>query len=366
MKIKENPYKYICDFYEEEFPCIGGKIFSVLSLVPVSLVIPKIPSLVKNTKQKLSILWLAPPGSGKSSISDEFSRITLNPISTSNMTPARLYHEIKKREGQKTSLVCPEVSIMFSNEEMIKLLEGYLGEESAMSRATMRNKNEENLNLKVNGCSYLAGTPQNISDKKIRDGLLGRTSPIITFFNQKQNDAIIDKINSRMGKDLVSNGKNIIHDYYQELFNIQEGKGQEFNPIKGYIISDEIRNEIGEYIKNLSYLKVILKKWGVHSARALEETYRFMIAYSFLNIYNREIKDSKLVITEEDCQMAKKLIKREAIESYKIFSAIERIDWYNIKNERDFRLWDLKMRQKKKNIPFESDVKSMMQGMINK
>lgn len=365
MDIKKEPYKFITEFYEEEFPCIGKKIFSILSLSLVSLVIPRIPALIKETKQKISLLWISPPGSGKSSIAEEFEKIAINPISTLKITPARLYHEIKKREGKKTSLIAPEVSIMFSNEELIKLLEGYLGEESSVSRSTMRNI-EDDINLKVDGIAYLAGTPQNISDKKIRDGLLGRTSPILTFFDEKENIKIIDKISSRIGKDLQTSDKTIIHDYYEDLYKIQEGTHEKINPIIGYIIPEEIIEDIKKYIKKLIFLRIILKRWGIHSARPLEETYRFMVAHAFLNIWNREIKDNKLVIIKEDCLIAKRLIKNEAIETYKIFKAIERIDWFNIRNEREFRLWDLKMKKSKKKLPLEEDIRLMMRGMIKK
>lgn len=361
LKIKKNPYDYICKFYEEEFPCIGEKIFSVLSLVPCSLVIPRIPSGVKETKQKINLLWLSAPGSGKSSISSEFEKIALNPISTTNITPSRLYHEIKSRQGLKTTLICPEVSVMFSDEELIKLLEGYTGEESKISRDTMKTSKEE-LGLDVDGVAYLSGTPKNILDQKIRDGVIGRTYPILTFFNQNDNTKIIDKINGRIGKKLDMSKKNYIHDYYKELYDIQLDKHDEINPITGYVIPQSIINEIGVYIKSLKYLSVILEKWGIHSARATEETYRLLVSHAFLNIFNREITDQKLVINHEDLMIAKRLIEQEAKESLKIFLAIERIDYYNIKNERDFRQWDLKMRESNKKVP--ENIKSIMKEMI--
>jgi len=361
LKIKNDPYNYICKFYEEEFPCIGEKIFSVLSLVPCSLVLPRIPAGVKETKQKINLLWLSSPGSGKTSIASEFEKIALNPICTTNITASRLYHEINSKKDLKTTLICPEVSVMFSDEELIKLLEGYTGEESKISRDTMKTAKEE-LGLSVDGVAYLSGTPKNILDQKIRDGVIGRTYPILTFFNQNDNNRIIDKINGRIGKKLDNTKKNYIHDYYKELYDIQLGNHDELNPITGYVIPQNIINEIGTYIKNLKYLSVILEKWGIHSARATEETYRFLVSHAFLNVFNRQIVDQKLVVNNEDLIIAKKLIEQEAKESLKIFLAIERIDYYNIKNERDFRQWDLKMRESNKKVP--ENIKNIMKEMI--
>lgn len=359
--IKKRPYDFVRSYYEEEFPRVGWKIFSILSLVPISLIIPKIPSQVKETKQKISLFWISPSGSAKTSVAEEFEKIAINPISTSKITPARLYFEIKKREGKKTTLICPDVSIMFSDEELIKLLEGYLGEESTIFRSTMRNVGEP-LGIKVDGSAYLSGTPKIISDNRIRDGLLGRASPIITFFDEGDNQKIIDKINSRIGKEIEKKGWEKISEFYKGLYEIQEGASKEITPIDGYIISDDIKHQIGEYVKNLPYLGVILSRWGIHSARALEETYRFLISHAFLNIYNRDVKDRKLVITQEDCEIAKRLIKFESQETYKILKAVEVIDWFNIRNEREFRVWNLKMEKDKQKVP--QDIRLMIHEMV--
>ena len=42
-ELKDSPYRFVCDYVESMYPKIGRKTFEVLSLMPVSLIIPDIP-----------------------------------------------------------------------------------------------------------------------------------------------------------------------------------------------------------------------------------------------------------------------------------------------------------------------------------
>ena len=66
--IRKDPYNYICDYIESIYPKIGRKTFEILSLLPVSLVMPDIPSGTKTVRSNLNCIFLGPSGSGKSSI----------------------------------------------------------------------------------------------------------------------------------------------------------------------------------------------------------------------------------------------------------------------------------------------------------
>lgn len=361
-ELRRNPYSYICNYYESIYPYIGKRVFQILSLVPISLVSPRIESELKTTNQKISLLWLSPPGSCKTVISSEFEKIAYNPLSTHKMTPARLAYEIKKRKDKKITLIVSDVSIMFSDEILTKILESVL-EEGQISWDTMRTIKEEN-SKEREGVAYLAGTPSNISNQRIRDGIIGRTFPLIIYLGEKNHRNLLRILNERMGKKLKEEATKHIKEFYQELYSIQEGNHKEINPIQGHIFPDTIKKEAGKFIEDLPYLNAIFKQWGITGARTLEEFYRVLSNHSFLNIFNREIRDNKIVVNEQDLKVAKHLIKVEEYYSYIIYKSIESIDYFRIKTERDLRSW-LELR-KKSNIKTPPSMGYVMRGFINK
>lgn len=127
-----NPYDFILNHYEKLFPNIGRRVFSVLSLLPISLIIPKYTINGRAIRSHLNLLWLSPPGFCKSQISEQFSRITFNPLQTKKMTTPRLYHEFKAMKDKKISLIVEDIAIWFMDEEKIKFLEGASGEEECI------------------------------------------------------------------------------------------------------------------------------------------------------------------------------------------------------------------------------------------
>jgi len=358
MLDKKKPYEYICRYYESVLPFIGNKVFSVLSLVPISLIIPKIPRGKKMVKQKINLLLLSNPGSGKSSIAEEFEKIAYSPLSTKKITPARLYYEIKKRSDGKMSLIVEDIAEMFMDEVLVKLLEGILGEEGSISRNTMKNTKEET-SKKIDAVAYLSGTPENIAEKRIREGLLMRTFPLIVFYSKEEHEKILDFVADNMGKEEKSFEQEDIKNFYEELFSIQEGTHDTIEPIQGYIIPKSINEEVKLFIKPL--VSLMFEKWGISNVRELEEMYRLMCSYAFLNIFNRKIENNKLVITKEDLELSKKLIKREIQTKGIILTCIDQVDYYNIKTREQLREWE-KNRRKKEEI--SSHAKFLMEGMV--
>jgi hypothetical protein len=356
-KIKKNPYTYIRNHYEKMYPCVGSKVFSLLSLVPVSLIIPKIMRNSKEVRVHINLLWLSGSGLGKSSLCREFEKITYNPLSTNKMTTARLYHELKQRNGNKVSLIVEDVSVWFMEEDKIKFLEGVTGEEEKVSHETMKNikKSVNHVDL----VAFCSGTPENITNQRIKTGILRRFSPLILFLSQEENNQIIDFINKNMGVDGNLNSSEPIIDFYKQLYEIQEGNNPDMPPIIGYIFPEHIKEEINRFMKEIT--SIAHKKFAVSSATETEEVYRFLVAHAFLNIFNKKekglIQDNKLIIDDEDLFIAKHLISREISAKNMILTCIDQMDFYGIRTRDQLREWEERRKKMGKgNIPPEAKL----------
>lgn len=343
-QIRNHPYKYIRDYYEGIYPFIGSQIFSILSLIPVSLIMPPFHREGKEVKQKISLFLMSGPGTGKTSTARELEKISYFPLSTLNVTPARLFYELKRRD--KCTLIIPDASITLRNEELIKLLENALGEEQSISRNTMKNKKEgESTEIHKDVVGFLSGTPDLIVNQRIRDGLLSRCSPLVIDHTREQHEHMIDLVNGKIGKDNKIINHNPIPFFYKELYDVQDGK-HKIPKVQGYIISEEIKERIAEYIKPL--VKIGFDMMGVHAIRQLEQSYRYMCSHAFLNILSgkRKIIDNKLEITNEDLEVAKHLIKREIETQTVILMSVNSINYWNLKTINELREW-----AKNKKIP---------------
>jgi len=245
---------------------------------------------------------------------------------------------------------------------LVKQLENVLGDEKKISRNTMRNKNDETTEKDIDAVAYLSGTPENITNHVIRDGILSRTSPILVFHTQKEHEQILDYVNVNMGSESKTK-ENYIPLFYQELLKIQAGENPSIPRIEHYDIPERIRFDISNFIKPLVSSSFI--KWGVHAIRELEGTYRFMIAHAFLNIFNRESKDGVLHVIEEDARIAKFLIRREIATKSKILSCINALDLYNIRTIQELRDWVNKQRSQDVNS-IGTEATLLMNGLLKK
>jgi hypothetical protein len=351
----KDPYSFICNTYETKYPFLGKRMFSIISLSPISLIIPEVEiSDIKKTNRTLSVLWLSPPGSGKTTLSEKFSKITINPISSHKITPARLIYEIRRVEDKMASLIISDISISFSNEIFIKAVERVV-EEGFVDWDTMRNKDEPIGNKKIRAIACLSGTPSIISDNRIRDGILGRVFPLVLYLTQKQHKNIIKKINDGDGENIDESIENI-EKFYKKIYETQKQ-----NPINGFIIPKRIKKEIGHFIEENVYLNAIFKKWGIPSIRQLEDAYIILASHCFLNLFNRQIEKDKLIVNEEDLEVTKNLVNKGAYYSYPIYEAIERIDWYKIKTERALRDYLTKTKSK-----IRTPTRFVMEGLVKK
>jgi len=354
-ELYSSPYSYIRNHYEEMYPCLGNKLWSLLSLVIVSLVMPKIPRGEKLIKNKINVCILGQPGIGKTSMGEEFEKVAYNPLSTERITPARLYFEIMKRAKEedipKLSLIVSDVAVIFQDEIMIKMIENLLGEEGVISKANMHNKKDDP-RKKVDLVAYLSGTPDLMYNQRIRHGLIFRTLTLILMHTKKQHEKILDYISDNMGQNYKNGDSKPIKAFFNEIWDIQSGNHPKIKPVVSYDISEEIKQDIKKFIKPL--VANAFDKYSIPFARTLEETFRLMCASAMLNIFNRKVTDGKIKIEKEDADLAKKIIQRDIVHKVRILQSISQIDYWGINNMADLKEWNEAMNRKGKNISEET------------
>lgn len=357
-ELLENPLKYISNYYESIYPNIGKKVFYLLSLVPVSLITPKIPRGKKDIKQKISILLISNSGTGKTSLAEEFEKITYNPLFVEHLTEARMNYEMRGKK--RVSLIVSDIATMFSNDTIVKMVEGALGEEGVIGRNTMKNRDED-MRERIDAVSYLSGTPENITKEIIGWGLLGRTSPLLINHSEQEHDAILDFVNDEMGVE-TEHTLNYIPHFYNELLKIQEGNHR-IPKINGYIIPKDIKDEIKSFIKPL--VRPAFVRWGVNAVRETEEVYRFLVSHAFLNIFrkyeNGLIHGDKIVIDSKDLKVAKYLIKREVATKEFIIDCINQINYNNLKTIQKLKEWT-----RRHKISDNAPKIRLMEGMLKR
>lgn len=362
QELLDNPYVYICNFYESVYLHMGRKCFSIMALMPPSLIMPKIKSKKKLIKQKINFFLISPPGTAKTSIAEELEKITYNPIFVENITSARLHREIDSRE--KMTLITSDVATSLEDEELVKFLEGAIGDEGTTSRATMHNRKDE-LRKKKEVVAFLSGTHENISNHKIKDGFLMRCSPLVVIHSNKEHEDILDFVNESIGEDYDDIGSEHISDFYQLLCNIQEGKHPDINPIEEFRFPKDIKEELKNFIKPL--VKQGFKEFGITAVRQIQEAYRFMAAHAFLNIHKKYedglFKDGVLEIDERDLKIAKFLIEREIENIFIIIDSISELNRQGIRTYKQLREWsDKKRMEEKKEVRREKMF--IMKGIV--
>lgn len=291
-----NPYKYITSWAESILPHTGKMLFEILSLMPCSLILPDISSKGEIIRSNINCLFLAPTGQGKTRISKTFAYFSYCPLAFTSITAARLESEIKKYDY--VSLIIGDLARMSREINVMKVLEGLTGEEKETSRMTMTSESME----KKEVIGLLCGVPTDLSSY-FSSGQLFRTFPIMLFHNQEQHSEIGNFIKDNIWrKDLSTKEKKLkIKMYYQELLKIQLGE-HKIKPIKGCVVPNNFKEKI--YEKWLLLTKKIHEESNIDFHREHHEFHRILFSHAFLNIFNREIKDNKLVATKEDLEVA--------------------------------------------------------------
>lgn len=295
--IKEDPYNFICDYAESLYPHVGRKTFEVLSLMPVSLIAPDLPFGDRHIRSNINALFLAPAGAGKTSIAKLFASFTFFPLEFESITAAGLEESIS--ESPTFSIIVGDFARMSRSAELVKLIEGILGEEKSIKRKTAR----KDIDLEVNGVALLCGVASDLAHY-IMSGMVWRVVPIMVGHNFDEHSDIGKHIKDKIGNSQEDNRREIIQNYYLGLLNIQSSDDK----IVGYNISKKFRDEF--YKEWEKKTEPLVKSLGLNFFRELQEGFRFLISSAFLNIYNREVSDGILTPNQEDFDIALKLMLR--------------------------------------------------------
>lgn len=301
-EIKRNPYNYICNFFEERYPHMGGEVFKVLSLVPCSLIMPPLKDdSGKVTSPRISYLLLSPPGTAKTSISHDFEKLCFNPFHFEDITSPRLASSFENQDY--VTIITSDIARIFRDIFLIKLVENIIGDEGCISRFTKKTK--ENKEKKINAVGYFSGTPNNLS-RTITDGILFRVAVSIIFHTEEQHDGILKKVNNRIGKDGNSD-EGIIKE--EKIINFYQLIKEKSTTITSFNIPEYFRKEIEE--KLIPLFKKPFRETEFEFIRELNQTYKYMCSHAVLNIFNRKIQDGKLILEKQDLDLAIKLTEEE-------------------------------------------------------
>jgi len=347
--IRQSPYKYIRDYYESVYLDMGNRIFSILALVIPSLILPDIPHKnSRNIKSGINFLLIAPPGTAKSSLCETFEKLAYNSFPFESITDSKLYSILSQRDY--VSLVVGDVFKVFSDKLLTKSMENVLGDEQKISRLTQRTGDTEK---KIKAVAFLAGTP-NALTSIIQEGILFRTAISLIFHDEDEHEEIGEYISDgAFEKKEVNGEEEKIIEYYQELLKIQTNKHADIKPITGYVFDKKLREQLINEWKPLVKPMVARTKFAFF--RELHQGMRYACSHCFLNIFNREIIDDKIVITQEDVNVAKKLMKKELETKYKILTCSRVVSEEKLKTVNDLSSWVNKQKTKKKvNINKES------------
>src|SRR3990167_10079018 len=334
MSIRDNPYDFILNFYESMYPHMGKRVMSVLSLVPVSLILPPLTNTNgKITTSRINYLLLAPPSSGKTSLAQHFEKFSYNPLSFEYITDSKMFFVLIKKK--KVTLITSDIARVFRDTYLSKQIENIIGDEGKLSRLTQRTGEVE---YKIDAVGYFAGTPQNISST-ITDGIIFRVYPEIVFPTAKEHEDVLKKLNEQMCGDNQQKGdiEGEIVTYYKELLQIQEGEHPEIKKVNAVSIPLYFKEEIA---------KKILPLFGSHFNdtdtpfyRELNQCYRYMFSHAFLNIFHIKVIDGTIILEDRDLRIAMDLSEKEVKTKTDIIKSIKDISESRLKTLKGLTWW---------------------------
>jgi len=313
-QIERDPYNFIVKWASDLLPFTGGESFKILALSLVSLILPDFSYKGRKIRTNMNMLILGNSGSGKTTISDEFTDLCYYPINAGSVTPAGLEDMIF--EQRVFSIVVGDFSRIIKNPITLKIIEALI-EEKKLKKETKR----QSIDIDVNGIGVFCGTPQDLSSY-ITGGFLFRVIPIYIRHNIDQHSTI--------GKDIVDNverdgdfpeRKKAIKKYYDELFEIQTSKNNEKRVIS---YNKDMLRDFGRRIfplwdKDTKWINNQLKV-KLDWFRELYEFFRFVITHAFLNIHNRNVVNGILEFEEDDFNVGKELMMSNIKRKYDLLS----------------------------------------------
>jgi len=356
--IKKDPYNFIRNYYESIYLNMGKEVFSILSLVIPSLILPPIPhEHAREIKSSINMLLISPPGSAKSSIAETFAKLAYNSFPFESITDAKLYEVISQRDF--VSVVVGDVFKIFSDKILNKTMENILGDEQKISRMTKRTDSNEK---KIRAVALLCGTPNSLTTV-ISDGMIFRTSVCLIFHNPDEHQKIGEYVgNGTFVDHKGENEEKSIENYYSELLQIQTGQHSNIGPVKGYVVKEEYKRRLIEEWKPL--VMSMTRKTKFSFFRELHQGFRYMVAHAFLNIFNRKIENEKIVIEEEDVKVAIELMKKELNTKYEILSCSNVVNEERLRNTKDLSDYVERVKNKNKGKDLRETSKNIMGCLI--
>ncbi len=357
-KIKRDPYNYIRDYYEKIYKYMGREVFSTLSLVIPSLILPPIPhEQAREIKPSINFLLITPPGNAKSSLTETFSKLAYNSFPFESITDAKFYEVISQKDF--VSVVVGDVFKIFSDKLLSKTMENVLGDEQKISRMTKRTDSKEK---KIRAVAFLAGTPESLTSV-ISEGLLFRMNVLLLFHSPEEHEEIGDFIGNGSFNPYNGNKEEeSIEDFYRELLDIQLDRHSDIEKVTGYIVKPEYKQRILNAWKPL--VKPMTKKTNFSFFRELHSGLRFMVAHAFLNVFNRKIENGKIVIEEEDVKVAIGLMTKELSTKFEILSCSKIVNEEKMKTTKD--LYEYVDKLKRNQIPLKDSSKNIMGSILGR
>lgn len=302
MDIKEDPYSYICNYYESRWPYAGEKFFQYASLVVASASLPEfeLPTQGKTMLPTLHLLVVGNSGSGKSALLRQVDELAYKSELTGKITEAQLEYKIgKMKQG---TLLVNDLKRNLDTKGFEKVFEGIV--DGFVSRETTRTSMKGTVKISSIG----VGVHSDLKSKKLFSGFLPRMIPIFLIYDVKKQKGVADKISEQYIKDV--NGELSLEEikkYYRELINIQRGKSKH-QKVEDVEFSEDGGDKLTKNFKILIDEKGSKNKYYF---RDLEYGFRIALNHAFLNYFNREVKNNTIKVTEDDFQIAIDLMEKE-------------------------------------------------------
>lgn len=357
-QIKRDPYNFIREYYEGIYMNMGREVFSTLSLVIPSLILPPIPhEHAREIKSSINFLLISSPGSAKSSLTETFGRLSYNSFSFESITDAKLYEVISQKDF--VSVIVGDVFKVFSDKMLNKTMENILGDEQKISRMTKRTDSCEK---KIKAVAFLAGVPSALTSV-ISDGMIFRTSICLIFHNPDEHEHIGEFVSDGAFKEHTgAKEEDEIENFYRELLEIQLDKHNSIDQITGYIVKSEYKDKLLKAWKPL--VRPITRKTKFSFFREFHQGLRYMVAHAFLNVFNRKIENGKIVIEEDDVRVAINLMTKELETKFEVLSCSKVVNEERMKTTKD--LANYVDRLKNKSIRMKDTSANIMGSIIGR
>lgn len=311
MKIKKDPYSYICNYFESRYPHAGEKVFQYASLVVASASLPEfeLPTEGKNMLPTLHLIIVGNSGSGKSALLKEAKSLAFDAELIGKITEAQLEYKIGgKKRG---TLMINDLKRNLETRGFEKVFEGIV--DGFVSRETT----ETQMKGTVKISSISAGVMSDLQSKKLFTGFLPRLIPIFLIYDVNKQKEVVDKIAEQYVKEVnEALDMQTIKDYYELLTNIQ-GDRNEHERIEKAKFPEKGKNKLKKRWK-LKIDEIGSNKKYYY--RDFEYGYRLALNHAFLNYFNRTVENNTIAVTMEDFKIAMDLMEKEIGKKDKLMS----------------------------------------------